>query len=283
MISHANFAWELLLLVTMCSAHLLWLVVFSETDNIVARRQSELRWRKGKRKINMKELHCKFKSTLRDFPSLDPPCGYQGRCRGIWRGGRNWQTWSNTWACLVTVKNWAQSDTLGGHFWLLAHRRACLQKLGKILPVAHQAWFHWSLHNAPIHKPKGFQSVMSNWKLCIMYTCTYSKLASKLNVPKILLSTCLLFALRFTHKIQWFSCSSSIFIFPHFLFPISLPHFHFLFPFSFPFLFSLSHPFLSLLTSHSVSWWLLPQGLCTHVHVASLYRYLTKEEAENGF
>lgn len=42
-ISHANFAWELLLLVTMCSAHLLWLVVFSETDNIVARRQSELR------------------------------------------------------------------------------------------------------------------------------------------------------------------------------------------------------------------------------------------------
>lgn len=43
MISHANFAWELLLLVTMCSAHLLWLVVFSETDNIVARRQSELR------------------------------------------------------------------------------------------------------------------------------------------------------------------------------------------------------------------------------------------------
>lgn len=103
-----------------------------------------------------------------------------------------------------------------------------------------------------------------------MYTCTYSKLASKLNLPKILLSTCLLFALRFTLKIQWFSSSSSIFIFPHFLFPISLSHFHFLFPFSFPFLFSLSHPFLSLLTSHSVSWWLLPQGLCTHVHVASL-------------
>lgn len=43
MISHANFAWEPLLLVTMCSTHLLWLVVFSETDNIVARRQSELR------------------------------------------------------------------------------------------------------------------------------------------------------------------------------------------------------------------------------------------------
>lgn len=154
MISHANFAWELLLLVTMCSAHLLWLVVFSETDNIVARRQSELRWRK--RKIHMKELYCKFKWTLRDFPSLDPPRVYQGRCRGIWRGGRNWQSWGNTWACLVTDKTWAQSDTLGGHLWPLTHGRGSFKKLGKSCQWLIRAGFtvHCSLHNALIHHTK---------------------------------------------------------------------------------------------------------------------------------